>query len=41
MNYCDLEDLVVAQIVSQLGDSVEVHCSRLLTLYTTGECGME
>ena len=41
MNYCDLEDLAVAQIVSQLDDSVEVHCSRLLALYTTGECGME
>ena len=35
MNYCDLEDLAVAQIVSQLDDSVEVHCSRLLALYTT------
>jgi hypothetical protein len=41
MDYCDLEDLTVAQIVSQLDDSVEVHCSRLLALYTTGECGME
>ena len=41
MNYCDLEDLAVAQIASQLDDSVEVHCSRLLALYTTGECGME
>ena len=41
MNYCDLEDLAVAQIVSQLDESVEVHCSRLLALYTTGECGME
>ena len=30
MNYCDLEDLAVAQIVSQLDDSVEVHRSRLL-----------
>ena len=34
-NYCDLEDLAVAQIVSQLDDSVEVHCSRLSALYTT------
>ena len=25
MDYCDLEDLTVAQIVSQLDDSVEVH----------------
>ena len=41
MNYCDLEDLAVAQIVSQLDDSVEVHCLRLLALYTTGKCGME
>ena len=41
MDYCDLEDLAVAQIISQLDDSVEVHCSRLLALYTTGECGME
>ena len=41
MNYCDLEDLAVAQIVSQLDDSVELHCSRPLALYTTGECGME
>ena len=32
MDHCDLEDLAVAQIVSQLGDSVEVHCSRLLAL---------
>ena len=41
MDYCDLEGLAVAQIVSQLDDSVEVHGSRLLALYTTGECGME
>ena len=41
MNYCDLEDLAVAQIVSQLDARVELHCSRLLALYTTGECGME
>ena len=41
MDYCDLEDLAVAQIISQLDDSVEVHCSRLLALYTTGECGIE
>ena len=41
MDYCDLKDLAVAQILSQLDDSVEVHCSRLLTLYTTGECGTE
>ena len=41
MDYCDLEDLAVAQIVSQLDDSVEVHCSRMLALYTTGEYGME
>ena len=41
MNYCDLEDRAVAQIVSQLDDSVEVHCSGLLALYTTREWGME
>ena len=43
MDYCDLEDLAVAQVVSQLGDSAEVHCSRLLALYTTEEfaCGMD
>ena len=41
MDSCDLEDLAVAQIVSQLDDSVEVLCSRLLALYITGECGME
>ena len=41
MDSCDLEDLAVAQIVSQLDDSVKVHCSRLLAFYTTGECGME
>ena len=41
MDYCDLNDLAVAQILSQLDDSVEVHCSRLSALYTTGECGMK
>ena len=28
MDYCDLEILPVAQIVSQMDDSVKVHCSR-------------
>ena len=41
MDYCDLEDLAVAHTASQLDDSVEVHCSRLLALHTTGECRKE
>ena len=34
VNYCDLENLAVAQIASQLDDIVVVHCSRLLAMYT-------
>ena len=41
VDYCDLEDLVVAQILSHLDDSVDIHCSRPLAPYTTRVCGME
>ena len=39
--FMDLEDLVTSTLMMQMGQSIEENNSQLMTLWTTGLCGLE